>query len=196
MVRNFVMKLFVVFALFLIGVGFTSTASGQKRDSMTDLEIELVRDNQDIDKRIDVLTKMIDRRFIALGVEVGGWKDARKEHKLWGEVRTGTRIELLKDIHDLLQKAIDDIDDVAEHNENTLTQNKTEGVLFPKAVRDLAAAATRYQTALKSILATTKDDRERGLILGSIESCEAVIDSVTKLPPPPDPKAEKKKKKT
>jgi hypothetical protein len=186
------MKFFVVFAVALFVLTITSPASAQRRDSMTDLEIELVRDNQDIDKRIDVLTKMIDRRFIALGIAVGGWKDAAKEHKAWGEVRQGTRTQLLNDIRELLQKAIDDIDDVAEHNENTLTQNKTEGLLFPKAVRDLAAASTRYLPALKTALGSTKDERDRGLILNAIESCEAIIDSVTKLPP--DPKAEKKKK--
>ncbi len=99
------------------------------------------------------------------------------------------------EIRDLLQKAIDDIDDVAEHNENTLTQNKTEGLLFPKSVRVLAAAATRYTPALKSTLNSTKDERERGLILTSLESCEAILESVGKLPPEPT-KAEKKKSKT
>jgi hypothetical protein len=187
------MKLFFFALVILTALTLASSVAAQRRDYMTDLEIELVRDNQDIDKRVDVLTKMIDRRFIALGVEIGGWKEARKEHQLWGPVRTGTRAELLGDIRHLLQKAIDDIDDVAEHNENTLTQNKTEGLLFPKAVRDLAAAANRYLPALKSMLDTTKDERERGAILNSIESAEAIIDSVTKLPPEPT-KADKKKK--
>jgi hypothetical protein len=170
-------------------------ASAQRRDFLTDEEIELVRDNQDIDKRIAVLTRMIDRRFTALGIDVGGWKQTEKDKTLWGEVRTGTRPELFFDVRELLQKAIDDVDDVAAHNENTLTQNKTEGLLFPKAVRDLAAASARYLPQLRVAANNTKDEREKGLILSSIESCEAIIDSVSKLPPEPT-KAEKKKTKS
>jgi hypothetical protein len=187
------MRVFIITSLALLVFSITSAVSAQRRDYMTEHEVELVRDNQDIDKRIDVLTKMIDRRFTGLGVEVGGWKQSKKDNELWGDIRTGTRTELLSDIRQLLQKAIDDVDDVAEHNENTLTQNKTEGVLFPKSVRDLAAAASRYAPALRSALNTTKDDRERGLILNSIESCEAILEAVGKLPP--EIKPEKKKGK-
>jgi hypothetical protein len=184
------MKFFLaIIVAALLTVPLVSEGVAQRRDFLTDEEIELVRDNQDIDKRIDVLTKMIDRRFAAMGIEVGGWKDATKNSSSWGEMRTGTRTELLSDVRQLLQKAIDDIDDVAMHNENTLTQNKTEGLLFPKGVRTLAAAAARYLPKLRSTLETTKDDKERGLIIASIEHCEAIIEAAGKLPP--DPKQKK-----
>jgi hypothetical protein len=162
-------------------------ASSQRRDYMTDEEIELVRVNQDIDKRINVLTRMIDRRFAAMGIEVGGWKPSEKDKTTWGDIRTGTPSQLLQDVRQLLQKAIDDVDDVAMHNENTLTQNKTEGLLFPKAVRDLAAAASRYIPALKSTLQKTTDERDKGLIHASLESCQDILDAVTKLPPETKP---------
>ena len=68
------MKYFVLFLALIVFVAIP--ASAQRRDYMTDPEIELIRDNQDIDKRIDVLTKMIDRRFSAMGIEVGGWKQS------------------------------------------------------------------------------------------------------------------------
>ncbi|MBA3351816.1 MAG: hypothetical protein H0U23_05220 [Blastocatellia bacterium] len=182
--------------LFVVAVGAIAVApvTGQRRDSMTEAEIELVRNSQDIDKRIDVLTKMLDRRFGALGIEVGGWKQTDKGKEEWGEIRTGTKSELLLDIRAIFQKAIDDVDDVAMHNENTLTQNKTEGLLFPKAVRSLAAAAARYLPQLKATLEKTTDEKERGLIIASIEHCEAILDSVTKLPP--ETKPEKKKGKS
>ncbi len=188
------MKLSIIATITLLILGVASTSSAQRRDYMTDAEIELVRDNQDIDKRVEVLTKMIDRRFTALGIEVGGWKESPKDQKLWGDVPTGTRSNFLYDIRQILQKAIDDIDDVAEHNANTLTQNKTGGLLFPKAVRSLADAATRYLPFLKSLLDTTKDERDRGLILTSIESCESIIESVGNLPA--EIKPEKKKGKS
>jgi len=189
------MRFFITAILAVFVLAMTSTAFAQKRDYLTDEEVELVRNNQAIDKRVDVLTKMIDRRFTALGVDAGGWKQSKKDNELWGDIRTGTRTQMLSDIRDLLQKAIDDIDDVAEHNDNALAQNKTSGLLFPKAVRSLAASATRYMPVLKSTLDVTKDEKEKGLILNSIESCEAIIESVAKLPPEPT-KADKKKRKT
>lgn len=182
----------MVLAVATIIMLLPSISSAQRRDYMNELEIELVRDAQDIDQRVDVLTRMIDRRFAALGIDVGGWKPSTKDQAKWGEV-TGTRSELISDIRFLLQKAIDDIDDVAEHNDNALTQNKTEGLLFPKAVRSLAAAATRYLPQLRSTLEKTTDEREKGLILTSIQSCEEVIEAVVKLPP--ETKPDKKKKK-
>ncbi|HUR98612.1 MAG TPA: hypothetical protein VMZ26_11160 [Pyrinomonadaceae bacterium] len=186
------MKVFIIACVALLIFSVASAASAQRRDYMTDAEIELVRDNQDIDKRVQVLTRMIDRRFTALGVEVGGWKQSGKDEKLWGEAPAGTPSNLLADIRHLLQKAVDDVDDVAEHNENTLTQNKTEGLLFPAGVRSLATAAARYQPALKSLLDKTKDDRDKGVILTSMELCQEIIDSVTKLPA--ETKEEEKKR--
>jgi hypothetical protein len=179
------------FIVILLAVSALPT-SAQRRDYMTDPEIELVRDSQDIDKRVEVLTKMIDRRFAAIGVEVGGWKPSEKDQKLWGEPPAGNQSNLLSDVRQLLQKAVDDVDDVAEHNENTLTQNKTEGLLFPAAVRSLAASATRYQPALKSLLDKTKDERDKGIILTSMELCREILDSVTKLPA--ETKEEEKKR--
>ena len=188
MTKRFVFLSLLISAIFLTSV---IEMSAQRRDFMTEQEIELVRDNQDIDKRIDVLTKMIDRRFTAMGVDVRGWKPSEKEQALWGEIRTGTKEQMLLDVRQLLQKAIDDIDDVAMHNENTLTQNKTEGLLFPKAVRSLAAAANRYLPALKSTLGKVTEERDKGLVLASIEHCQDILEAVTKLPP--EVKTDKKK---
>src|SRR5215203_6252926 len=99
------MKLLLIPCVALCILAVASTSSAQRRDYMTEPEIELVRDNQDIDKRIQVLTRMIDRRFTALGVDVGGWKQAGKDEKLWGETPTGTPSNLMADIRQLLQKA-------------------------------------------------------------------------------------------
>ena len=168
---------------FLTLFPFVSTSAAQRRDYMTDAEIELVRDAQDIDLRIDVLTKMIDRRFTALGIDSGGWKEPAKDSEKWGEAPKGTRMQLLSDIRNLMQKAVDDVDDVAEHNENTLTQNKTTGKLFPKAVRSFSVASQRYLNILKPISAKTSDEKEKGMILNTIELCEQVIEAAATLPP-------------
>ena len=187
------MKVFLVSIALIVLPIFVTSAHAQRRDFMTDAEIELVRDSQEIDKRIDVLTKMIDRRFAALGIESGGTKPGAKEQKAWGDAPTGSRSQLFSDIRQLLQKAVDDIDDVAEHNANAQTANKLEGPLFPATVRKLAAAANRYKPLLNSELPKTPDTRDKGTILNAIELCDSITDSVANLPPEVIPDKKKKK---
>ncbi len=179
----------ILAAAFLL-VFFADYAAAQRRDFMTDAEIELIRDNQEIDLRINVLTKMIDRRFAALNIVAGG--SPAKESEKWGPNPTGTRIDLLFDIKLILQKAIDDIDDVAAHGENALELNRKSGKLFPKAVRELSAAASRFKPVFETQLTKTKDEKEKGVLLDSIEFCTQITEAASTLPPEP-PKEEKKK---
>ncbi len=187
---SYILKAVLLTAVILT-IGGASSASAQRRDFMTDEEIELVRDAQDIDLRIDVLTKMIDRRFAVLGIEAGGWKQPQKESETWGDAPKGSRIELLLDIKKLLQKAIDDIDNLSEHpnsapirdkSEQNEKQAKKDARRFPDAVRNLAAASKRYQTALKTAFDKTTEEKEKGPILASIEFCDQIIEAATKLP--------------
>lgn len=171
--------------MILCGVVLTTTATAQQRDYFTDAEIELIRDNQQIDHRMTVLVKTIDRRFAVMKIEVGGTKAEGKE---WGALPTGTRTELFSDIKNILQKAIDDIDNLATRPDSmVLTPDEREkkpkgfSELFPKAVRILAAGATRYKPALKQALDAAKDEREKGLLESSIEMCDEIIASVSKL---------------
>jgi hypothetical protein len=166
---------------------FSNDASAQRRDYMTDEEIELVRDAQEIDLRIDVLTTAIDRRFEALKVSFPELQKKKSDER-WGAPPTGSRIQLLDDIKRLLQKAIDDIDDVASHKERvtedkplTDKQKKKEVERFPTAVRHLAAAAQRYQQALRSLDEKASDPIERGPILASLDFCEQIIEAVGNL---------------
>ena len=181
----------VFFLLAACVLSQTTPASAQRRDYMTDAEIELVRDAQDIDDRIDVLTKMIDRRFTVLGIEVGGWKHPQKESDKWGENPSGSRLDVLSDIKKLLQKAIDDIDNIAAHpgaapvrdkDEKSAKQAKKDAARFPNAVRNLAQAARRYLPALKHALNGTSEPKEKGQILDSIEFCDQIIQAAEKLP--------------
>jgi hypothetical protein len=189
------MLLFKHSFLLLVGavIGATALASSdpaQRRDYMTDDEIELVRDAQDIDLRIDVLIKMIDRRFAVLKVNVGGAAIPNKEADKWGPAPTGSRTDLLDDIRKLLDKAIDDVDNVAMHpvkfdidKTRSEKQKKKDENRFPGSVRNLAAAAKRYQPGLKSLLDSSTDEKDRGVIMGSLESCDEIIEAATtKLP--------------
>ena len=155
-------------AIFCVALFFPASAEAQRRDYLTEAEIELVRDNQEIDLRIDVLTKAIDRRFNVIN------NKPVKESEKWGEAPKGTRLQLLTDIEKLLGKAIDDLNQVAERNR--------ENKLFPKAVHKLADACTQYQPQFKSMLDAVKDEKERGTLLGSVESCSQVLEAAADLP--------------
>jgi hypothetical protein len=164
-------------------------AQSSHRDYMTDAEIELVRDAQDIDARIAVLTKMIDRRFAVLKLNVGGAVIPNKESDKWGPAPEGTQMEILDDIRKLLDKTIDDIDDTAMHPNKYIVdpkrsdkQKQIDEARFPKSVKNLAASAKRYQPALRSLLDKTTDEKEKGLILAAIDSCDEIIAATTKLP--------------
>lgn len=177
-------RYYLVIAACAVVVLFSSpqNASAQHRDYMTEEEIELVRDAQDIDFRMTVLSRMIDRRFTALGIDAGGWKQREKDLEKWGEAPTGTRTELFSDIRKLLEKAIDDLDVIAERNDDALKQNKTDGVLFPVAVGILEQAAKRYMPLLSAHAEKAEDERQRGLILTAEENCRNIIAAAATIP--------------
>jgi len=168
-----------------------------QRDYFSPEEIEVVRDAQQIDTRIAALTHVIDRRFASLKVDVKA--PPFKESSDWGTAPGGTRLELLLDIKRVLEKAVDDIDNLSERPTSMVEMDtgdkkkkKAEGFteLFPRAVRQLAAAAQRYEPALKAQLDISQDPAEKGSILNSLEFCDEIIASVAKLPaaPPADVK--------
>ncbi len=181
----------IVALLGLAMVLFSSFVQAQRRDYMTDAEIELVRQAQDIDERVNALIKMIDRRFAALGVTHGGWTESGKDADRWGDPPKGTRAELLLDIKKLMQKAVDDIDNLAEHpnaapirdeSERSSKQAKRDARRLPDSVRALAAASKRYQPLLKGLYDKTDEDKERGPILDASDLCDQVIAAAAQLP--------------
>ncbi len=162
-----------------------NSAFAQRRDHLNEMEIELVRDAQQIDLRTAVFVKAIDRRFLVINNQtVSEDKKSKKDDEKWGELPTGTRKELFLDIEKILQEAIDNIDNVAEKDQ------KSE--FFPKAVRILADGANRFLPQLKSHLDKSSDEKEKGAILGAIDFCEQIIEASAKVPKEPT-KEEKKK---
>jgi hypothetical protein len=172
----------VLFALIV-----SATASAQSRDYLTDQEIEVVRDAQQIDDRIDVLVHMIERRLTVLGAAPASAKKEKPD--VWGPPPTGTRIQLLNDIKLILQKAVDDIDNLSARPDSMIVEETEEGKkpkgfsdLFPKAVRILAAGAARFEPIFKVELDKSTDAMEKGILLNSIDRCDEIIASVAKLP--------------
>lgn len=175
---------FLILSLFFcVSFAAPASANGQKRDHLNEMEIELVRDAQEIDKRAEIFVKAIDRRFLVLNNDTTQTKQIAKDIDQWGELPAGTRLQLFTDIRKILEEAINNIDDVAAHE-------KMDAEIFPKAVRKLAEAARRFLPQLKSASDKTTDEKEKGAILASIESCEQIIEASAKVP-----KEQLKKKK-
>ncbi|HMQ05135.1 MAG TPA: hypothetical protein PKD26_14540 [Pyrinomonadaceae bacterium] len=175
--------LFRLWPAVIIMALFAIPTDAQRRDYLTEHEIEIVRDTQDIDERITMLTRMIDRRFHVLGINVNGWKDVGKPSETWGDLPKGSRLELLGDIKKIIQKAVDDIDNLASNpsaapiREKGDKRAKKDPDRLGIALRELAAAAARYITPLKSELDRAADEVERGVIIGSLELCDEIIEA-------------------
>lgn len=201
--------LFFSLAIILCSFVLFSTEAKAQRDFLTEAEIELVRDANEIDKRIEVLVKAIERRFLVINKDDSQSKQVQKDSDKWGELPEGTRTELLADISGLLQKAIDDIDDLAARKsmndkllQNTSEENdadaetkriiKTNDKKFPTAVHNLADASRKYLPILEKMEETAEDEKERGIILRSIESCQMIIEASTQVA---KPEGKKKKNK-
>jgi hypothetical protein len=158
-----------------------------QRDYLTPEEVELIRDAQQIDVRIDVLVKAMDRRFEVLGIDVSAPKGFFKKSGDWGPMPTGSRGELIRDIKRIMQKAIDDIDNLAERpssavmDESRKKRGDTISKLLTKAVRSLAAAATRYRPALAAEIDRSPSPDDIAQLAETIEMCDDVIAALDKL---------------
>jgi hypothetical protein len=168
---------------------FNVTAPLQSREHLTPKEIDLIKDSQELDKRIDVFVKAAERRLLVLnGVDAASAKQLKKDADSWGELPSGTRAELIGDIAKIFDEAITNIDDLNSRDERN--------PLIPKALRKLAAAATRTLEQLKPLQAQANQ-----VEIGNLELLKANADEIlaaaNKLPPPAEKtgKGEKSKEK-
>jgi hypothetical protein len=174
-------------ALFIAILLTAGMASAQKRDHLTDQETELVRFHQELDKRIEVFIKAIDRRFAIInGAKPPSTKKLVKDEPEWGEVPNGTRTELLGDIAGILDEAITNIDDVS--------QRDAKNPLIPRSLRKLTASANGYLTQLAQLKTQAKDPDEAAAIDRVADNANQIIEVGNKLPPP-GAESDKKKKK-
>jgi hypothetical protein len=172
-------------------VVFICPARAVQRDHLTPAEADLVRDAQAIDQRTEVFIKAAERRLLLLTDPQAAQtlqakqqakqaknkdkeKDKDKEDKeLWGELPKGTRAELLTDLAGIFDEAITNIDDVASRN--------AKSSLLPHALKNLAAAATRFRTQLLPMRDTAADD-EREALDNALSELQEIIDAGQKLP--------------
>ena len=165
----------------------SGSVSAQTRDHLTDQETELVRFHQELDKRIEVFIKAIDRRFAIInGTAPPVVKKLVKDEPDWGEVPKGTHTELLGDIAGILDEAITNIDDVNRRDE--------KNPLISRSLRKLTSSAKGYLNQLAALKNQAKDPDEAAAIDRVADNANQIIEVGSKLPPP-TPESDKKKKK-
>ena len=112
-------------------------------------------------------------------------KQVKKDSESWGELPTGSRAELIGDVARILDEAITNIDDVSSRDE--------KNPLIPRALRKLAAAASRIVEQLKPVEAQAKGDAELSSFDQLTENAESILQAANRLPSPSP--VEKKGKK-
>lgn len=166
------------------------TSAFQARDHLTPQEVDLVKDAQELDKRVDVFIKAVDRRMLVLaggGTDATGAKQLKKDSELWGDLPAGSRAELIGDIARIFNEAIVNIDDVSARD--------ASNALIPPALRKLAAAATRVVTQLKPAEVEAKNDAELNNFDQLTEYADSILQAANKLPPPVEKKGKNKSDK-
>jgi len=164
--------------LFVLPLLFAQTVNAQ-RDHLTPQEVDLVKDAQALDKRIEVFIKAADRRLLVLNggtAVVANTKQAKKEAALWGDLPTGSRAELISDIAKILDEAITNIDDVSARDERN--------PLIAKSLRRLAQAVNTIMEQIKPMSTTAKGEAEIATFEELNENAQSILEAANKLPPP------------
>ncbi len=161
------------------------TDLAQTRDHLTEQEVDLVKEAQALDKRIEVFVKAAERRVMVInGTATANAKQLKKDSEAWGELPTGSRAELVGDIARIFDEAITNIDDVSARDERN--------PLIPKALRRLNQAATSIVEQLAPLQAQAKSDAEVASFELLNEDVQSIKVATNKLPPEVEKKAKAK----
>jgi Na+-transporting NADH:ubiquinone oxidoreductase subunit NqrC len=182
-----IIRILLVFSLAL-STAIVARAATQQRDHLTQQEVDLVKEAQILDKRIDVFIKAAERRMMVINGSASAAANAKqlkKDSERWGELPTGSRAELVSDIARILDEAITNIDDVSSRDEHN--------PLIPKALRKLAQATNTIVGQLKPLSAEAKSDAEIASFEMLHEDAQSILEAANKLPPEVDKKAKKNK---
>ena len=164
-----------VIALF-VGLTFTSQVAAFQRDHLTQQEVDLVKEAQILDKRIDVFIKAAERRLLVINNSAAAnAKQLKKDSERWGELPTGSRADLVYDIARILDEAITNIDDVSTRDERN--------PLISKSLRKLAQAVNSIMAQLKPLAAEAKGDAEVASFELLNEDAQSILEAANRLPP-------------
>ena len=153
-----------------------SQAAIPQRDHLTPQEVDLVKEAQILDKRIDVFIKAAERRLMVINNSATtNAKQLKKDSQLWGELPTGSRAELVGDIARIFDEAITNIDDVSARDERN--------PLIAKSLRKLATAVNTILGQLKPLSTEAKSDAEIASFELLNEDAQSILEAANKLPP-------------
>ncbi|HSD46655.1 MAG TPA: hypothetical protein VLB87_08525 [Pyrinomonadaceae bacterium] len=167
----------LIFVLSLCAAVAVQAATTQ-RDHLTPQEVDLVKEAQILDKRIDVFIKAAERRLMVINNSASASANAKqlkKDSERWGELPTGSRAELVGDIARIFDEAITNIDDVSARDERN--------PLIAKSLRKLATAVNTIMGQLKPLSTEAKSDAEIASFELLNEDAQSILEAVTKLPP-------------
>jgi hypothetical protein len=157
-------------ALISSGVLFiTAQAQTEKRDHLTEQEVDLLREFQEIDKRIEIFIKAAERRLLVLADPNAVQK--KKEEETWGPLPQGTKLELLQDYKHILEEAEEKLDD--------WNNRGGKDKLLPKALSKFKEAATRHIPQLRALQPQLTEKREQRALAEAIEEAEIVTQAST-----------------
>lgn len=155
-------------ALLLVFSSLCVVVSARQREHLTEREVELVRDNQELDKRTEVFIHAAERRLLAVTNPEEAARQQSKEKEKWGEVK-GTRAELLYDVSKILDEAVTNVDDAAEHNPSSS--------LLRKSLYKLSEAASRIAPQLAKLREGAKEESEADQIDRALETTQEILDA-------------------
>lgn len=165
----------LAFAL-VVCAGFAVQAATPQRDHLTPQEVDLVKEAQILDKRIDVFIKAAERRLMVINnSSTANAKQLKKDSERWGELPTGSRAELVGDIARIFDEAITNIDDVATRDERN--------PLIAKSLRKLATSVNTILGQLKPLSTEAKSDAEIASFEMLNEDAQSILEAANKLPP-------------
>lgn len=165
------------------------TVEAQRRDHLTKEEVELIRDFQDVDHRMELFVKAIERRLWVLDGPGEMTKEQTKRYEKdlekWGELPKGSRFDLLSDVEKILNESIDKIDDVYDR--------EPKSALLPFAFYVIADYCEQLTPRLESFALSTSDRSELGRLEQAAGHCRNILMVRENIP---RPKGKRPKSKT
>ena len=158
---------FLLFALCLC-LTLAAPAAAQQREHLTPEEIELVRDNQELDLRTGVFIKAAERRMLAVTNPAEAARNATKEKEQWGELK-GTREQFFYDIGKILNEAVVNIDDSATHS--------PDSPLLRKSLYMLSEATGRMLPELTKLREAAASEAEADQLDRALETAREITDA-------------------
>ena len=158
----------VALAAALFALALPSSTNAQRRDHLTPEEVELIRDNQELDKRTAVFVKAAERRLLAVTDPPTAARQAEKDKDKWGEVK-GSRAEMFYDLSKILDEAVVNVDDVAART--------PESPLLRKSLYTLSQAAGKFLPLLAPLRDSAQEGPERDHRERAIETAQEIVEA-------------------